>query len=94
MPRPRRLEPERHTIQISRTAYPALYELICQRLLLRIDRLPQGQDPLTGVRSCTSYWLSAPDAFQLLDDTTARIGPVEIQAAFSHLPSPAYRALT
>lgn len=90
----RRAEPERHTIQIDRASYPALYELIRQRLLLRIDRLPQGQDPLTGVRSHTSYRLSAPDAFQLLDDTTARIGPVEITAAFSHLPSPAYQALT
>lgn len=90
----RRAEPERHTVQISRSAYPALYALIRQRLLLRIDRLPQGQDPLTGVRSRTSYRLSAPDAFQLLDDTTARIGPVEITSAYSHLPSPAYQALT
>lgn len=94
MSQSRRLEPERHTIQIDRTAYPALYDLIRQRLLLRIDRLPQGQDPLTGVRSLHSYRLADPTEFQLLDDTTARIGPVEITAAYSHLPSPAYQALT
>jgi hypothetical protein len=94
MSQSRRLEPERHTIQIDRASYPALYALIRQRLLLRIDRLPQGQDPLTGVRSRTSYRLADPTEFQLLDDTTARIGPVEIQAAFSRLPSPAYQALT
>ncbi|MFW8627848.1 zinc ribbon domain-containing protein [Deinococcus sp. ME38] len=90
----RRAEPERQTVQIARLSYTALYELIRQPLLLRIDRLPQGQDPLTGVRSLHSYRLADPTEFQLLDDTTARIGPVEIQAAFTHLPSPAYRALT
>jgi len=94
MPRPRRLEPERQTIQIDRASYPALHHLIRQGLLIPLDRPPQHQDPLTGVRRLRSYRLADPTEFQLLDDNRARIGPVEVLGVFDHLPSPAYQAVT
>lgn len=90
----RRLEPDRHTIQIHTSSYAALQQLINEDALISQDRPEkEAADPVKGVRSRATYRLHSTGTIEILSDAQIRVAGVTLRAEVPHLPTPCYQAL-